>query len=207
MSPPTTTFAAIASSAPLALLALFAGELVSWAGVPAIGAVAMGTAGALASQGILQLWEVLTIGALGAQVGGMIGWWLGRSAARRAAQRAAQRPERDGRLAQRGRRAVQSGRRLSLRVGGATVFFVPSWVSGWLGMSGRRFATWNLLASILWTLAAGLGAYGAASAITGRSLVHVLIPIAIACAALAGIALAFRQWRRSHLARQAIGLD
>ena len=58
-------------------LIVFIGEALSWAGVPAVGAAAVGAAGVLASQGQIHLWAVIIVGTIGAEVGGLVGWWLG----------------------------------------------------------------------------------------------------------------------------------
>ena len=192
-----------------ALVVVFCGELLSWAGIPAIGAAALGAAGVLASQGDLTLWAVLVAGVLGAQVGGLIGWRLGRWLGIRhpaLTDDAGAEPERDRerRLVERGRRAIASGERLQRRIGGVMVFFVPSWVSGRLGMPLRRFAFWNAGATVLWTTAAGLGAYGVGSAISGRSLSHILLPIAAAALAFGGIGWAFTRWRHTRDGRRAL---
>jgi membrane protein DedA with SNARE-associated domain len=92
---------------PTTFLVLFFGELLSWAGVPALGAAAVGAAGALAHQGTVHLWAVLVIGTLGAEIGGMVGWWLGNRIAR------AGDLEADGRFAGRRRRALESGSRFA----------------------------------------------------------------------------------------------
>jgi membrane protein DedA with SNARE-associated domain len=195
-----------------ALVIVFCGELLSWAGIPAIGAAALGAAGVLASQGVLTLWSVLVVGALGAWTGGLIGWRIGRWLAVRAPGLTAAAPptgpeaESAGRrrMVERGRKAIASGERLQERVGGVMVFFVPSWVSGRLGMPLRRFALWNVGACVLWTTAAGLGAYGVGSAFSGRSLAHVIAPIAVAAIAFGLIGWAFSKWRRSREGRRTL---
>jgi membrane-associated protein len=200
-----------------ALIVVFFGEMLSWAGIPAVGAAALGAAGVLASQGVLTLWSVLVVGALGAWTGGLIGWRIGRRLGARArlateavgageATVVESAPESASRrrLVERGRKAIASGERLQERVGGVMVFFVPSWVSGRLGMPLRRFALWNVGACVLWTTAAGLGAYGVGSAISGRSLTHVLLPIAAAAIAFGLIGWAFSRWRRSREGRRAL---
>jgi membrane protein DedA with SNARE-associated domain len=177
------------------LLILFAGQALSWAGIPAIGAAVAGAAGVLASQGTLHLSSVLIIGTAGAEIGGIAGWRIGRWASARPG-------DRDGRFAERSAKALASGHRLEEKVGGVMVFFVPSWVSGSLGMSLRRFAVWNLAAAALWTLAAVLGAYGIGSAVTGGHVKDWLIPGLIAVAAIGALIYAFVRWRR-HVARAA----
>ena len=75
------------------------------------------------------------------------------------------------------------------------VFFVPSWVSGALGMPLGRFAAWNLLAALLWTIGAGLGAYGLLEAASGGTFVRSILPILLAAAAAGGIVLLLRRRR------------
>jgi membrane protein DedA with SNARE-associated domain len=170
---------------------LFFAEALAWAGVPAIGAAAIGAAGVLASQGDLHLWAVLVVGTAGAEVGALAGWQLGYRVTRAGL-------DRPGRLAERRDRALEGGERFMERWGGLIVFFVPSWVAGGLGMPFGRFALWNVPAAFLWTLTAGLGAYGVGSAASGGSLVSSLAPLLVAAAAAATIVFLFVHWRRRH---------
>jgi membrane-associated protein len=170
-------------------LALFVAEALAWAGVPAVGAAALGAAGVLAGQGELHLWAVLVVGTIGAEIGGLVGWQIGNRVARAGL-------DRPGRVAERRAKALESGEHFAGRWGRLVVFFVPSWVSGALGMPFRQFALWNILAAGLWTLCAGLGAYGVTSAASGKSLLNSLLPILIAVAALATIVATFVYWKR-----------
>ena len=171
------------------LPALFLGEALAWAGVPAVGAAAVGAAGALASQGELHLWAVVVVGTAGAWVGGLVGWQIGFRVARAGL-------DKPGRLAGRRAQALHEGERVARRWGRLMVFFVPSWVSGAMDMPFGQFARWNALAALLWVTAAGLGAYGIGSAVSGGSLGGILVPLLIAAAALAAIVVAFVWWRR-----------
>jgi undecaprenyl-diphosphatase len=171
---------------------LFAASALSWAGVPAIGAAAMGAAGVLASQGTLHLWAVVVVGTIGAELGGLVGWWLGNHAARAGL-------DKPGRFAQRRNKALDAGEKVAAKWGRLIVFFVPSWVSGALGTPFRQFAYWNIAAAALWTIAAGLGAYGIGSAASGQGLEDTLVPLLIAAAALAAMfALGLHRHRRHH---------
>jgi membrane-associated protein len=181
------------------LLIVFAGTALSWAGVPAIGAAALGAGGVLASQGTLHLWSVLVFGTIGAEAGGIVGWRIGRWAARRPRGG-------EGRWAVRSAKALASGERLQEKVGGVMVFFVPSWVSGSLGMPLRRFAGWNLAASLVWTLATVLGAYGIGSAVSGGNVGDWLVPALVAAAAIGGLVWAFVHWRRRAARAAAAGV-
>jgi len=129
------------------LLALFLSQVLAWAGVPAIGAAAIAAGGALASQGVLHLWSVVFIGALGAELGGLVGWWLGR----RVAHTGLDHP---GRFANRRQQALDAGERIAKRWGPLMVFFVPSWVSGAMGMAARKFALVSSLVPLLAAAAA-----------------------------------------------------
>jgi membrane protein DedA with SNARE-associated domain len=170
---------------------LFFAEALAWAGVPAIGAAAMATAGVLASQGTVHLWAVVVVGTAGSWVGGLAGWQIGHRTAWAGLQR-----EEPGRFAARREKALDTGERFEKRWGRLMVFFVPSWVSGALGMPFGQFARWNVLAALLWVMCAGLGAYGIGSAASGNGLLHSLLPILIAAGAAAALILLYVRWRR-----------
>ena len=176
---------------PLAFAALFVAEALAWAGVPAIGAAAIGAAGVLASQGSIDLWAVVVIGTLGAEVGAFGGWWMGNRVARSGL-------DKPSRFAARRTRALSAGEKFAVKWGRLVVFFVPSWVSGALGMPFRQFVVWNFLAAFLWMVAAGLGAYGIGSAASGGSFAATLVPLVLAAAAVAVLAGLFLHWRRRH---------
>ena len=207
-------------------LGLFTAQALSWAGVPALGAAAAGAAGALASQGELHLWAVIAVGTAGAEAGGVLGWWIGHRVTRAgltpnpddgsAVDRSAVEGDasrHEGRFTQRRRAALAAGEKVERKWGRLIVFFVPSWVSGALGMPVRQFAFWNLISAILWNVGASLASYGLASAVSGASLTKILIPLAIGVAALAVIAWLLRtlvrrvrQYRRHPPADPAGGL-
>jgi len=170
---------------------VFAAQVLGWAGIPAIGAAAAGAAGALASQGTLHLWAVLVVGTAGAEVGSLGGWWLGNRVARAGLGG-------QGGVAEKRRKALEAGEKVERKWGRLIVFFVPSWVSGALGMPLRQFAFWNLLAALLWNIGASLAAYGVASAASGRSLSHILIPLVVAAAAAWATVRIFRAVGRRH---------
>jgi membrane protein DedA with SNARE-associated domain len=174
---------------PTTLALLFVAQALSWAGVPALGAAAMAVAGGLASQGVVRLWAVLVVGTFGAETGSLAGWWVGKRLAGAGS-------DRKGPLATRKRRALLAGRRFASRWGRLMVFFVPSWVSGGLGMPLRQFAFWNLLAAAAWNVGAGLSAYGVGFAISGRPAVATVTTIAIGLAALLAMTVVFVRRRR-----------
>jgi membrane protein DedA with SNARE-associated domain len=176
---------------PATFVVLFGGQVLSWAGVPALGAATIATAGVLASQGEVRLWTVLVVGTAGAQAGGLLGWWIGRRLGRAGSDRA-------GRVASRWRASIASGERFAARMGPLMVFFVPALVSGALGMPLRRFALWNLAAAAAWTIGAGLGAYGVGFAVTGGPVVDSLAALLVGVAVVCGIAALFLRRRRQR---------
>lgn len=171
------------------LIVLFFAQMASWAGVPALGAAASGAAAALATQGTIDLWAVLVVGTAGAEVGSIGGWWMGRRIARAGI---------DGQSSfdAKRRKALMAGEKVESKWGRLIVFFVPSWVSGALGMTLRQFATWNLLAAMLWNVGAALTAYGIASAVTGKAAVHVVVALVLAVAVGAATVWLFRAFLR-----------
>jgi membrane-associated protein len=134
---------------------------------------------------------VLVVGTAGAEVGSLGGWWLGGHVARAGL-------DREGRFTEKRKKALEAGEKVEQKWGRLIVFFVPSWVSGALGMPLRRFAVWNLLAALLWNVGAALASYGIASAASNRSAPHILIPLVIGVASFAAIFLVFKTFRRRH---------
>jgi membrane protein DedA with SNARE-associated domain len=184
-------FATATADKAATFIALFLAQVASWAGVPALGAAASGAAAALASQGTIHLWAVLVVGTAGAEVGSLGGWWLGNRIAHAGL-------DGNGRFDDKRRKALAAGGKVEQRWGRLIVFFVPSWVSGALGMSLRQFATWNLLAALLWNVGAALAAYGVASAASGKAASHVVIALVLALAIAGLTVLLFRSFRRRH---------
>lgn len=176
---------------PLTFLTLFVGQILSWAGVPALGAATSAATGALASQGVIQLWAVVVVGTIGAEIGSLIGWYIGFRTARAGL-------DEQHRDASKRQKAIDAGEKLARRWGPLLVLFVPSWVSGAVGMRFRRFAAWNLLAACLWNIGASLSAYGIGAAISQQSLPHALIPLLIGLLCLAMIVVLLRHVRQRH---------
>jgi membrane protein DedA with SNARE-associated domain len=170
---------------------LLAANALSWAGVPAIGAASMGAAGVLASQGTVHLWAVIVVGTIGAELGGLAGWWIGNHVSRAGL-------EKPGRFVDRRNKALGAGEKVAAKWGRLIVFFVPSWVSGALGTPFGQFAKWNVAAAFLWCLAAGLGAYGLGSAVSGGGLEDVFVPLLVAAAAIAAIFVLGLHRHRTH---------
>jgi membrane protein DedA with SNARE-associated domain len=150
-------------------LVVFLAVTASWAGVPAIGGIAAGAAGVLASQGQLALAAVIAVVTVAGEVGGLIGYRIGfrwgRSLVERPGKRRASREK-----------ALATAERIYRRWGRLAVFVTPAIASGTAKMRHREFAVWNFLAALGFALATVAGAYGVGRLVTGH---HAAKDIAI----------------------------
>ena len=170
--------------------ALFALLALSWAGIPVAGQPALVAAGVLASQHELSIVVVIVVGVAASAVGGVGAYLIGRHGGRAAI--AADGPFHNARL-----RALKRGDELFDKYGEVTVFFAPMWLAGIHRMPWRSFLVWNALASVVWTLLAGLGGYLVGPAIADILKDTTLVVVAAALAILVGAAL-YRRHRRSR---------
>lgn len=143
----------VAQTGVFGYVALYIGVAASWVGIPVIGAGVFAAAGALASEGDLNLWIVIVVASLAAWTGGYVGYLLGI----RAGDVLSKRP---GRWHRERRQAMIVGERVYRRWGRIAVFVTPTWVSGALRMPRSTFLVWNAFAAIVSTSIATLGAYG-----------------------------------------------
>lgn len=178
-----------------AYLAIFALMALSFAGVPAIGAVVVGWGAVLASQGKLNIFWVLIVAAVGAEVGGIAGYAIGDRWGRGLL-------ERPGPWQERRRQAIATGEAVYAKWGRLAVFFTSTIVSGVLKMKYSQFLVWNFIVGAVYVLSVGPAAYGvgkvSASEQDAGSLAALFIGLAIA----AGFAvLAARYYRRRRAAR------
>ena len=146
-------------------VALFMAVAASWAGVPVIGATALGAAGVAASQGKLNLALVVGVSTLAGEVGGLIGYAIGNRWGR-------QLLERPGKHQAGRRRMVERGERAYARWGRLAVFFTPAIVSGTAKMQHGQFVLWNLLASLGFSVSVAASAYGLGRIFTGHDSPH-----------------------------------
>ncbi len=157
-------------------LGLFVAVAASWAGVPFIGATALGAAGVAASQGKLDLWLVVAVATLGGEAGGLIGYAVGSRWGRVLLERPGK--HRAGR-----QRMVERGERAYARWGRLAVFFTPAIVSGTAKMEHREFVFWNLLASLGFAVSVAASSYGLGRIFTGhhspRDVVTLLLGLAV----------------------------
>ena len=171
-------------------LLLFLAVAASWAGVPVIGTAALGTAAVAASQEKLDLAAVIVVAVLAGEAGGLGGYAIGR----RWGQRLLERPGKH----QEGReKLIQRGESLYARWGWLAVFFTPAVVSGTAKMPPYRFALWNLLDSLGWSVSVAASAYGVGRLATGHHTGHdiAILLIGLAAGVLVAVA-AMRRHRR-----------
>jgi membrane protein DedA with SNARE-associated domain len=172
-------------------LLLFLAVAASWAGVPVIGAAALGAAAVAASQGGLDLAAVIAVAAIAGEAGGLGGYAIGRRWGRRLL-------ERPGRHHARREKMLARGEKLYGRWGWLAVFFTPAIVSGTAKMRPYQFAFWNLLDSLGWAVAVAASAYGVGRLATGHHTGHdiALLVIGLSAGALVTFAAVRRHRRR-----------
>jgi len=159
-----------------AYVGLFLAVAASWAGVPCIGATALGAAGVAASQGTLDLGLVVAVATAAGEVGGLLGYAVGNRWGRALL-------ERPGRHQAGRQRMVERGELAYARWGRLAVFFTPAIVSGTAKMQRSQFAFWNLLASLGFTVSVAASSYGLGRIVTGhyspRDVLTLLVGLAV----------------------------
>jgi membrane-associated protein len=143
-------------------LLLFVAVAASWAGVPFIGATALGAAAVAASQGRLNLAVVVGVATVAGEVGGLIGYAVGD----RWGQILLERP---GKHQEGRRKIVEKGERAYARWGRLAVFFTPAVVSGTAKMRHGQFVLWNLIASFAFAVSVAASAFGIGRVVTGHT--------------------------------------
>lgn len=176
-------------------LLLFVLVAASWAGVPAIGTAALGAAAVAASQRQLDLAAVITVAVIAGEAGGVCGYAIGRRWGR-------QLLERPGKHQARRQKVLERGETLYGRWGFLAVFVTPAIVSGTAQMPPYRFAAWNLLDSLMWTVSIALGAYGVGRLATGHHTWHDVAILVIGLAAGALVIVTSVRRRRRRTARR-----
>jgi membrane protein DedA with SNARE-associated domain len=142
-------------------VALFTAVAASWAGVPFIGATALGAAGVAASQGKLNLVLVVGVATLAGEAGGLIGYAIGNRWGRQLLGRPGKHQAGRQRMVERGERAYG-------RWGRFAVFFTPAIVSGTAKMRHGQFVLWNFVASLAFSISVAASAYGLGRIFTGH---------------------------------------
>jgi membrane protein DedA with SNARE-associated domain len=171
-------------------LLLFVLVAASWAGVPAIGTAALGAAAVAASQRRLDLAAVIAVAVVAGEAGGLCGYAVGRRWGRQLLKR-------PGRHQVRREKIMERGERVYGRWGWLAVFVTPAIVSGAAKMPPYRFAFWNLLDSLTWTVSVAASAYGVSRLATGHHTWHdvAILVIGLGAGALV-IVTAVRRHRR-----------
>ena len=154
---------------------LFLAVAASWAGVPFIGATALGAAAVAASQGRLNLALVLAVATLAGEVGGLIGYAVGDRWGQLLLDRPGKHQEGRKKMVEKGERAYQKWGRLA-------VFFTPAVVSGTAKMQHGEFVLWNLIASFAFAVSVAASAYGIGRVVTGNTSVHDIITLIVGLA-------------------------
>ena len=172
-------------------LLLFLAVAASWAGVPAIGTAALGAAAVAASQDKLNLTAVIVVSVLAGEAGGLGGYAIGRRWGRWLL-------ERPGKHQAGREKMLQRGEKLYARWGWLAVFFTPAIVSGTADMPAYRFALWNLLDSLGWSVSVAASAYGIGRLATGHHAAHdiAILVIGLAAGVIVAVVAARRHRRR-----------
>jgi membrane protein DedA with SNARE-associated domain len=156
-------------------LLLFLAVAASWAGVPFIGATALGAAAVAASQGRLNLALVLAVATLAGEVGGLIGYAVGDRWGQLLLDRPGKHQEGRKKMVEKGERAYQKWGRLA-------VLFTPAVVSGTAKMQHGEFVLWNLIASFAFAVSVAASAYGIGRVVTGNTSVRDIITLIVGLA-------------------------
>jgi membrane protein DedA with SNARE-associated domain len=180
-------------------LLLFLAVAASWAGVPAIGTAALGAAALAASQRGLDLAGVIVVSVIAGEAGGLGGYAIGRRWGRRLL-------ERPGRHQVRREKMMERGESLYARWGFLAVFVTPAIVSGTAKMPPYKFAFWNLLDSLGWTVSVAASAYGIGRLATGHHTWHDVAILVIGLAAGALITVTAVRRRRRRTAQRSAAL-
>ena len=177
-------------------VALFVAVAASWAGVPFIGATALGAAGVAASQGRLNLALVVVVATAAGEVGGLIGYAIGNRWGR-------QLLERPGKHQAGRQRMVARGERAYARWGRLAVFFTPAIVSGTAKMRHGQFVVWNFLASLGFAVSVAASSYGIGRLCTGHYTPRDIAILVVGIAVGALVTVLYVRHRRHEASRAA----
>jgi membrane protein DedA with SNARE-associated domain len=143
------------------LIALFLIVMLESGGVPLPGETALVAASIFASQGKLNIAEVIAVAAAAAIVGDNLGYWVGRTGGRRLLGRF-------GPLQRWSERVLPRSERFFERHGGKTIFLArffsvlrvtAAWIAGISRMHWWMFFLWNAAGGICWAVLVGLVSY------------------------------------------------
>src|SRR5579875_2841317 len=173
-------------------------------GVPSPGETALVAAAVLASQGQLDIWLVIVIGAASAILGDNVGYVLGRRLGREVL--VGRGPWREHR-----RRLVELGDGYFRRHGAKTVFigrwvalirFATAWLAGINRMAFRTFFAYNAASGVLWATTYGLvGYFGGRAFASVFERVGIIAAVALVAVVLGAVIVA--RLRRRAVRRRA----
>ena len=183
------------------LIALFLIVMLESGGVPLPGETALVAAGVFASQGELNIVEVIAVAAAAAIIGDNLGYWAGRTGGRKLLERSkflsrwmdGVLPWAEGFFHRHGAKTIFIARFFSvLRV-------TAAWMAGVSRMPWLKFLAWNAAGGICWAVLVGLVAYylghAAADAISRYGLIGGVALVVLAALALVG----FHFWKKRLL--------
>jgi membrane protein DedA with SNARE-associated domain len=143
------------------LIALFLVVMLESGGIPLPGETALVAAAIFASQGKLNIVEVIVVAAAAAIIGDNLGYWAGRTGGRKLLQRY-------GPLRRWSERVLPWSERFFDRHGSKTIFLArffsvlrvsAAWLAGISRMHWWTFFLWNAAGGICWAVLVGLVAY------------------------------------------------
>jgi membrane protein DedA with SNARE-associated domain len=178
-------------------LALFLAVMASWAGVPAIGSVAVSAAAVAASQGNLNVAVVIITATVAGEVGGLIGYGIGHRWGSRLLMRPGKRQLSRQHLLDKGEKAYAKWGRMA-------VFFTPAIISGTAKMKLSQFALWNFFASCLFTVSVSATAFGIGRVATGHHSRNDFVVLLIGLALSVALTIAAVRRHRRHKAQVAV---
>ena len=179
-------------------LLLFLAVAASWAGVPFVGATALGAAAVAASQGRLNLAVVVAVATVAGEIGGLIGYAVGD----RWGQLLLERP---GKHQEGRRRMVEKGERAYEKWGRLAVFFTPAVVSGTAKMHHGEFVLWNLIAAFAFAVSVAASAFGIGRVVTGNTSLRDVLTLLVGLAVGTLVMMWFvRLHRRRSAAKRAL---
>ena len=183
------------------LIALFLVVMLESGGIPLPGETVLVTAAIYASQGHLNIVEVIVVASAAAIIGDNLGYWGGRLGGRRLLERV-------GFLHHRSEKALQWSERFFERHGGKTIFLArffavlrvtAAWIAGISRMHWWTFFLWNAAGGICWATLVGLVAYYVGHAAADAIGQYGLWAGAGIVVALALAWLALRVWKKRVL--------
>jgi membrane protein DedA with SNARE-associated domain len=183
------------------LIALFLIVMLESGGIPLPGETALVAAGVFASQGKLNIVEVIAVAAAAAIVGDNIGYWIGRTGGRKLLDRSKF-------LRRWSEGALPWAESFFQRHGPKTIFIArffsvlrvtAAWMAGISRMHWLTFLGWNAAGGICWAVLVGLLAYYLGHAATDALSQYGLIGGAVLVVLVALVFVGFHLWKKRLL--------